>query len=694
MIAAALRTVRQRPGRSSGAALVLAIAVAVAVGVGVGVGEWFGWPYLAGPLARSLAQRLERSVRLDAAPGANGFRIRFIGGVHVTTPALEIGAPVWSATPHMLQASDVAVDLRYIDLWRAYRGQPLRIERLRAATLDGHVERLADGRASWQLGPPDGPATPPPTIANLQVTDGRVRYRDEPLETLLDAKLSLIDAAPDSASASGASAASTLRVSANGSYRKLPLKIELVSAGVAPGSADAATATPTPLSVKLTVGRTALDFEGRASDALHLDGLSGRFSLKGPSLAAVGDPLGVTLPTTGAFRSQGAIVRQGDTWQVTVDDASVGASHLNGAFVFEAGRPVPLLSGRLGGSRLGLADLGPAVGTTALPAAPADGAAGKPEVKGPARAAGKVLPARPFDLAALRAMDANVLIDIAELDLDTSYLEPLRPLHAHLRLSGGVLSLRDLSVRMGDGQAEGALVLDGRGEEAFWNMDLRWTGVRLERWIHQVRAPGAPPYVAGRMNGRAVLQGQGRSTAGILGSLKGTVQSDLRDGSVSHLVVELGGIDLAEALGLAFKGDEALPVQCARADLVAEAGVFRPRLFVLDTVDSALSVEGSLSLASEALDLRAVVVPKDFSPLTLRAPLRVKGSFSDPAVSIEAAPVAMKIAASVLLALVNPLAALIPLIDIGDVEEARRAAAGCAAFTQRAKARAAKTPPH
>ena len=36
------------------------------------------------------------------------------------------------------------------------------------------------------------------------------------------------------------------------------------------------------------------------------------------------------------------------------------------------------------------------------------------------------------------------------------------------------------------------------------------------------------------------------------------------------------------------------------------------------------------------MDLRAVVSPKDFSPLTLRTPILVRGTLGDPAVSIEA----------------------------------------------------------
>lgn len=69
-----------------------------------------------------------------------------------------------------------------------------------------------------------------------------------------------------------------------------------------------------------------------------------------------------------------------------------------------------MLSGTLGGSKLLLTDLGPAFG--AVP-----GATIKP----------KVLPSRPFDLASLLVMYADVLIDVKYVDLNTSFLEPLRP---------------------------------------------------------------------------------------------------------------------------------------------------------------------------------------------------------------------------------------------------------------------------
>ena len=139
-----------------------------------------------------------------------------------------------------------------------------------------------------------------------------------------------------------------------------------------------------------------------------------------------------------------------------------------------------------------------------------------------------MLPDRPFDLASLRAMDANVLIDIDHLDLDTRLLEPLQPLQGHLQLRGGVLSLSDLQARTGEGRVSGSVMLDGRAATAEWSARLRWDDIRLERWIRQVRAADDPPYISGRWSGQSELQGQGISTAQILGSLNGQVRSSLR----------------------------------------------------------------------------------------------------------------------------------------------------------------------
>jgi hypothetical protein len=256
-----------------------------------------------------------------------------------------------------------------------------------------------------------------------------------------------------------------------------------------------------------------------------------------------------------------------------------------------------------------------------------------------------------------------------------------------------VLTLRDFDARTGQGRLGGTVQLDGRDAQALWTADLHWAGVRLESWIHQKRADSAPPFVTGSLNGQARVAGQGKSTAAILGSLRGGMRMQLAGGTISHLAVEAAGLDIAQGLGVLIKGDDALPVQCTVVDLVAEQGVLRPRVLVLDTRDSTLWIDGSLSMASEALDLRVVVTPKDFSPMALRTPLHVRGTFGDPIVSLDKGRLGARLGASALLGLINPLAALIPLMDMGSGADAQRGAEDCRALSNRIAAKPALPPP-
>jgi uncharacterized protein involved in outer membrane biogenesis len=739
------------PGWPVSLRIVLLWTFATALLVAVALGESLGWPFLIGPLEGVLSRELQRSVHIDAGvddefaggvvPAAyvrlaaarpTHFGLHFFGALRFEAPRVQVAAPAWSHSKQLLLAHDVALELSYGDLWRAWRGEPLRIERLHIDTFDLQLDRLADGRASWRsdlVGPlAAGLAAPAPIdlpfFGHLHVSAGTLSLHDALLDIELQGRLSLVDAASPlgspwdatrvrargetlharlagpavSASGSHSSAGgqggpaaggalrdgqesrpeSVFQLSANGWYRRLPLRVELLFGGSLPVTDDAGVGRPLAVSLNAGVGAASLAFDGHVSNVQTLRQLSGRFRLAGPSLAAVGDPLGVTLPTTGAFSTDGTVNRQGRHWKVAIREARIGASRLDGEFAFEPGDVVPVLRGRLGGARLLLADLGPALGTTALLSRTRAERQPANQMVLPLKAPGRVLPDRDFDLAALRVMDADVEVSVAEVDVGNGLIEPLRPLRARLSLQAGVLRLRDIDARLGEGRLSGEVQLDGRGDTAQMATQLRWDGVSLDHWIHQHRAAGAPPYVSGRLSGSASLTGQGGSTAEILASLNGKARTELSGGSVSHLSVEVAGLDLAASLGLLIRGDERLAVRCAVADLVAKDGVFRPRLMVFDTSASAIWVGGNLSLAAETLDLRAVVSPKGFSPVSLRTPLLVRGSFAHPQVTLDRGSIGRRIGTAALLAVVNPLAALLPLVELGATPPVQAGGNGCA----------------
>lgn len=700
--------------------------VLLAIVVGIGVGEATGWPWLVAPVQSRLSKALERRVDFSAETGsvAGQVRIGLIGSVRVQAPRIEIAAPAWSKTPHTMLARDASLELGYADLWRAWRGEPLHVRLLEAGDLDLRLEREADGRATWQFGKspttaPTDKSTTLPSFGTLRVRSGHLILADALVPAEIDARFALSDgqgrgsprgassttsaraSAPGAPSSQAASAAGGFDIKAGGKatrangtgsapvtiapgeaglaltgtgiYRKLPVRIDLRTTGVLELLVDGKEAVAQPVRLLASIGRSELSFNGSTTDPLHFAGLRGSFSLAGPSLAAAGDPLGITLPATPPFRAQGTLVKSVTQWIADVGDARIGSSRLTGAFTYDTRREVPLLSGYLGGARLLLSDLGPAVG---VPVA----GDGKTKVT---KGAGRVIPDRAFDLPSLRKMDADVLVDITELDTGSAVLAQLRPLRAHLLLADGVLTLSDIEARTAKGRLLGNLQLDGRGKQAKWTADLRLLSVDLAQWLQLKRGANKPPYRSGKLDAQVIVAGSGRSTAEILASLDGDMRVHMREAAISHLLVEASGIDLAQALGIVVKGDDALPILCNVADFSVKDGVVRPKVFVINTRDSTIWLDGSASMRTEALDVRAVVSPKDFSPLTLRTPVHVRGTFAHPSVSLETGKLAGRAGAAVLLALLNPLAAVIPFIDAGADTDAKQAEAQCAALAQK-----------
>jgi uncharacterized protein involved in outer membrane biogenesis len=657
-----LDTVHADPHRRRWVALGLCASLLAALAIC----EWQGWPMLRKPTERWLGQRLARSISFDENGGAAAWRLRLLGGIRLNAGHLEVGGPAWSFEQPTLLAKNASLQLRYSDLWKLSRGQVLRIKSLQADTLDLRIERRLDGRASWQFGESRdaSAANADPAFAGVEfeylaVRDGSALVDDKLGRLALKASFALREAN------AGANDQLGLQAKAEGSYRDMPLKASLSTGSALPWLSADPKSPAVPVTLQLDLGRAGLNFDGQVQDLLKQQGLSGRYKVRGPSLAAVGEPLGLTLPTTGAFAMQGSLTRNGTRWSTAVSQATVGRSRLAGDFVFDTPpSTLPTLSGELRGTVLWLADLGPAIGVPTEAQPPAQR---KPE---------RVLPDRQFDLPSLRAMNADVQVKLNRLESGSDLLQAVEPLNARLRLQDGVLLLDEINARLAQGRLAGSVRLDGREAQAHWETKLRISGLLLEQWLKLQRTAGNPPYVTGRLGGRLDLTGHGRSSAELLATADGRAVLYWTRGSVSHLLVEAGGIDVAQALGVLIKGDNSLTVSCGAADLRLKQGRVTPDLLLVDTTDSIIKIDGSMSLATEQLDLVARVLPKDISPLALRTPLRIRGSLGDPDLSLEKGPLLRRLVPAALLATLNPLAALLPLIDLGD-DDARQALGRC-----------------
>ena len=675
--------------------------------LGLVLGERSGWPFLRAPLQAALSRAAGVDVALEGE-----FRARFLSRPQLAVGEMRVAAPEGVPVAHLLRGRTVELAWSWTDLWRWQRGETLRLESLSLGSIDALLTRLPDGRASWQLGSAEKraaaaadrgePLKTLPRFGALVVADGRIVLDDRLVDTAL-----VIDLQGRAAKAGPAGPGEGYVASVTGRYRALPLALQVQTEGALPLLRDLSAGSDGPgfrLAVAGTAGAATVSFDGRAAALMGERRLDGEVRLRGPSLASAGQPLGLTLPATGPFDLQGHLSHVPGLWDFRVTRAAIGRSRIAGEFRFDQRLDPPRLSGRLGGPRLVLADLGPAVGAP-IPATSGAGAAGRvPTAAATAptpaavataaanRAAGRVLPSRTFDLPSLRSMDADVQVAIDELDLGSATMAPLRALRAHLLLEQGVLRMQGVDAVVAGGRISGSTRLDAREQPARWAADLRFAKIDVAGWIRALdasaaagnskptaralrqqrdaaRRGGAQPvrsYLTGELSGAINMAGSGRSTAEILGSLDGQARFALGEGTLSHLVTELAGLDLAQALGVWVRGDQPLPLRCARVQLVSQRGVVQLRQAVLDSRDSTLFVAGQISLKDEAMALRVNVKPKDFSLLSLRTPLTVDGTLGAPKVGVQGGGLAAKLlGAAALGAVATPAAALLMLVDPG-----------------------------
>ena len=651
------------------------------------ISELSGWPFLQKPLQNAMADAVGVPVTLEGK-----FSTHLLWNPRLHIDHLQVAAGGGVQVPHLLDAHQVTLAWRWGDVWRWRGGEVLRVRALEADTMDAHLVRGKDGRASWQLGradtaakadePDADPLEDLPQIGLLRVGAGHIAVDDSASQTRLtvDLRGGEGDALPDGTRAG-------YRATVSGRWKALPMNLQLRTGSALPLLQEIdGDSAPGTLRVEGTAGAAKVFFDGSASALLGERQLQGQLRLSGPSLAQAGAPLKITLPQTPPFELRGTIAHDQGVWRLQAERATIGRSQLNGDFSFDTRTTPGRLSGRLGGTRLALADLGPSVG-----AAPAGAASA------PAAPSGKVLPQRRFDLPSLRAMDADVQVAIAELDFGSASLAPAKDLQTHVLLQGGVLKLQALKASVAGGQFSGSTSLDANPSPARWATDLRFAGIDVAGWVRGVRtdadkatapAPrsqaalklrreealrgGAQPvrdYITGTLTGRLQASGHGRSTAEILSTLDGQAQMQLNDGTLSHLVTELAGLDLAQALGVLIRQDRPLPLRCAVLDLQLQHGVVRPRRAVLDNADSTLRIAGQVDLRDETLALQLQVKPKDFSPLAPRVPIVVSGTLGAPSVGVDGQRLAGKLLGALALAVVAaPAAALLPLVDVGSRE--------------------------
>lgn len=630
----------------------LAVAAVGALATVAAAAWLFDWNWLRGPIGSLVQERTGREFVI-----AGDLEVRLGAVPRVRMQAVRFGNPDWAQDPLFVTAREVELSF---DLRSLFRGRTL-IPELRLSQPVMSLERTADGRRNWVLA---GDAqTPSPEIRQLSIDDGVIRYRDGGVPADLVFEVSTHD--------DGAEWPTTIAFS--GRYRNVALAGGALAGPVLSLHESGAAF---PMRVQVRFGDTVLEADGSVSGLAQLASVDAHLRVRGSDWSRLYPVIPLPLPSSPPYRFEGRLRRSGDETVFENFSGRIGGSDIAGTAVHAHASPRPKLKAELRSKLLDLKDLGPVIGAR-VRQPPGDAALKVRE--GGAR----ILPADPFELGRLQAIDADVVLRAQRIRRPDAL--PLDDFAARLRLDGGVLRLEPLEFGIAGGQLTAAVTLDARQDPMRTHATLWLRHARLAQLFPTVKLMRDS---TGLVGARLRLSGRGNSVAAMLASASGDLGVAMAGGDVSNLLIEYAGLDGGEALRFLVGGDRKTAIRCAVGLFKVQDGVAISRTLVFDTEDTNIGGAGRLDFRDETLDLTLRPQPKDRSILSVRSPVRLRGTFAQPSVAVERGPLAMRAGAAVLLGLVNPLVALAATIETGpgtdsdcetllaSVEPVRRAAGG------------------
>jgi uncharacterized protein involved in outer membrane biogenesis len=617
----------------------------------------FDWNSLRGPVERYASRSMGRVVTIGHLD-VRWYRLT----PNVVLSDVTVGNAEWVGAQPMGKARELMFDVRLLSVLT----DEIVIPHLRVTGGEVGFVRDAQGRANWRFRDPDQPRRRNVRVLTLAVDDVRVAYRD-----------ALNDLSADLHGATRKEGPYETRVQFTGRWR----------GGAFEGTADTGSVLslrgstrPFPMRIVGKAGATRLRAEGEVADITRFRHIDADFAISGPSLASLYQTLKVALPDTPPYQAVGRLKRDDDTYSYENFKGTIGSTDVAGSAKYMLREPRPLLTADLQSGQLDIADLGPIVGVDSAragatrtakepagkPARRANGTGEQAKPDASAVAAvpgGRVLPDRPFNFEKLNSMDADVRLAAAQLRFPGQV--PLRDFAARARLDGGVLTLEPLNFAFAGGDVVAKIVLDARDKPLAGSVTADFKRVQLKQLFP---ALDKVQQSSGSVGAQVRLNGRGDSVAALLGSANGSVAAGMAGGRVSELAVWLVNLHGGELIPLLFGGDRPTPIRCAAAAMDVRNGIGQLSTFVFDTEESRITATGGVDFRNERLDVTLRPEAKKPGLLSIRGPIHIQGTFRDPDFMVAPQSIARGLGA-IALGLVNPILALLPLIETGPGED-------------------------
>jgi AsmA family protein len=599
------------------------------------------WNWARRPVQRIVSGATEREFRIDG-----DLDIDFLP-LEVRAEKVYLGNAPWSAEPAMARIEAVNLRVRF---WPLLAGR-FTLPRIALEQPWLRLERNEDGIGNWVFGESCGPEGCPQRLRILQLhaRDGQLEVREPALQTALDIDF-------ESSTPTSRDALAPLVLHGRGTYRGAPF-------GIA-GHVDSPLelqGKPQPYQLDLTLqaGETQARVSGTLEEPLQTQDVAVNFELKGADLAQLYELVGIALPRTPPYTLKGLLSRHGNRYAYEGFTGTVGDSDLSGTASVDTGGPRLKLTASLKSKLIDFDDLSGFIGGTPGAGKGETASALQKKAARAQRASGKLLPAKPIEFSKLRSMDADVELIATKVE---SPKLPLETMSAHLMLEDGLLTLTPLNFGAAGGTLAGSVRVDARRIPADFTLAMQFRQLHLPKLMPKAKLLRDS---TGNINGVVNLDGHGNSAASILATADGEIGFIMGAGRMSNLLLEIAGLDVAETLGFLIGKDKQVRLRCAYADFNVSDGIATARSVAIDTTDTALLIRGDINFRNESLDLTLLPRPKDMSPISIRTPIKIAGTFADPSFAPKGGPLLLRGAAVAALAAIAPPLALVGLIETG-----------------------------
>jgi AsmA protein len=584
----------------------------------------FGLNHLKGPITRAVSNSLGRelSIEGDLRPVWSWVHPR------LRAEGVTFANADWGKADYLLNAEAVEASFSVLPLLAGRLVLP--DVHLQGAELS--LEQDADGRKNWILKeePEDQKKQSRLFVKLLTVNQGRLRWEDAAREHSFVADLSTDDTG--------------ISFTGDGTYSGMPLQAR-GHAGQVLAIRDVS--TPFPINAEIRIGDTSATVDGTLTGLIGFKGIDLNFKqLSGKTMEDLYWIVGLAFPDTSPYKVSGRLIRTDGTWRFENFAGKVGESDLAGTLQVDTGSGAekrrPYMHGDLHSKVLNFADLGPLVGTNQ----PREG--------------GGVLPDAPFNVDRWASLDADVKLRAGTIKRPEQL--PIENLSTRIQMRDQVLALDPLEFGIAGGKLAGTIKVDGNREPVRGSLNMRVRQLQLAKLFPTIKqAQGS----IGDLNGLIELDGTGASVGELLGSANGKIGVYMDGGKISRFMMELIALQLWDAAPVKLKGDEEIDIRCAIADFGVKGGVAEANAFVFDTAVVNVGGKGTINLKTEEMNLELKPEPKDRGIGSLRTPLHVKGTFGDPDVGPDLGKLAARGIGTIAMGILNPLLAIIPLIEEG-----------------------------